>query len=436
MKKLTPRVARKNKKGKLNKLMPPRAVNGMADILPKDEEWWKEIWRVGYAVSELHNFHFIETPILERASLFTLTSKGTREDLRKHLFAFGRGARRLVLRSECMLPIIRSYVEHHLGYFASPLKVFCYGPVFLREKSRGEEKNSSHEWGFVIIGDGDPVYDIEVLVASLDFLKALKFKHFTLKVNSNGCRVCRGAYRDRLRNFYYERKSEICAECVRALERSPYYLLGCKKEKCAEIRVSAPIILDYLCQSCNNHLKTFLELIEDNGILYESDSYLVESTDACSRAVYSVESPTGTKLVAGGRFDYLAEAVGGRQIPVVGAALSIEKIIEAMKAENIPTHGKRKDRVFFVAVGDQAKKVSLRLINLLRSGGIIVLEALGKHSLSTQCRAAEKAKVPLLLLLGQKEVFEETIILRDMKSGAQETIVLSKMVEEVKRRLK
>lgn len=436
MKKLTPHGGEKNRKTKSNKTIPPRSVDGVDDVLPKDGGLWKEIWRVGHSISELHNFHFIETPILERASLFALTSRGSHDDLQKNLFAFGRGSHRLALRSECMLPVIRSYVEHHLGYFASPLKVFCYGTVFLHKKSREEKKNSSHEWGFLIIGDGDPVYDIEVLTAALDFLKTLKFKRFVLKINSNGCRVCRGAYRERLRDFYQNRKSDICAECLRSVEKNPHYLLNCKKEKCSEIRVLAPIILNYLCQGCNNHLKSFLELIEDNGILYEPDPYLLENTEVCSKIVYNIESQGGVKLVVGGRFDYLAEAVNGRQMPVIGATIFIEKLIEAMRAEGMSIHGRQKGKVFFVAVGDQAKKISPRLMGLLRSSGIIVFEALGKHSLGAQFKAAGKAKVQTLLLLGQKEVFEETIILRDMKTGAQETVVLNKMVEEVKKRLK
>lgn len=436
MKKQTSRGGKKNKGTRSNKTPPPRSVDGMEDILPKDEEWWKEILRTGYSISELYNFHFIETPMIERASLFTLAPGAPSGDSQKNLFAFGRGSHRLALRSECILPVIRSYVEHHLGYFSSPLKVFCHGPVFLHKKSRREERNFFHEWAFVVIGDGDPVYDVEVLIATLDFLKALKFKRIVVKVNSSGCRVCRGVYRDRLRSFYQDRKSGICAECLKFVEKNPYHLLNCKKEKCSEIKVSAPIILDYLCQSCNNHLKSFLELIEDNGILYELEPHLLENAWVCNKVVYSLESQNGIKLAAGGRFDYMAEAISGRQMPVVGATILIEKLIEAMRAEGIGVYGKQKGRVFFVAVGEQAKKISPRLINLLRSSGIVVLEALGKHSLGAQFKSAGKAKIRTLLLLGQKEVFEETIILRDMETGAQETVVIGKMVEEVKKRLK
>lgn len=432
----------KNKPSKTKKVNPKKAraeifkaAEGMTDILPRDEEWWKEVRRVGFSVSEYHNFHFIETPVVERLDLFMNGADGMNGDIEKKLFVFSlKKGERVVLRPGGILPILRSYVEHHLGYFSSPLKVFSYGPMFRRHPSENAPV-VSHEWGFQIIGDNDPVYDIQSITVVLDFLKALKIKNVSLKINTNGCRVCRKSYQEKLKNYYAAAKSDLCNKCARMAEKDIAGVFSCKEEGCSAIRERAPIILDYLCQSCNNHLKTLLELIEDSGILYEPDPYLINDFDGYNRMVFSVRSVSGIELAKGGRYDYLSEAIGGRQIPGVGSSLLVENVIIAMQ-EQAGLHTRNKPKVFFIAVGDQAKKASVRHMGLLRSNGIVVTEMLGKKSLKTQLKFAEKTKAPVTLLLGQKEVFEESLIMRDMETGAQETIMVTEMIDRVKKKFK
>lgn len=412
-----------------------RTADGMVDILPKDEAWWKEIWRVGLSISEYHNFHFIETPPVERFDLFQNGADGVNGDIEKRLFVFNlKRGERVVLRPGGILPILRSYVENHLGYFSSPLKVFSYGAMF-RRHPESEEPAVSHEWGFQIIGDNDPVYDIQSITVVLDFLRGLKIKNTSLKINTNGCRVCRKSYQDKLKNYYAAAKPDLCRQCARMVDKDIASVFTCKEEGCVAVRERAPIILDFLCQSCNNHLKVLLELIEDNGILYEPDPYLINDFDGYNRMIFSVRSSSGIELARGGRYDYLLEAVGGRQIPGVGSTLLAENVILAMQ-EQAGLRLKQKPKVFFVAVGDQAKKASVKHMGVLRANGVVVIEMLGKKSLKTQLKFAEKTKVPLTLLLGQKEVFEESLIMRDMETGAQETITIAEMVDRVKKKFK
>ena len=412
-----------------------RVADGMADILPKDEAWWREIWRAGFSISEYHNFHFIETPVIERLDLFVNGADGVNSDIEKRLFVFSlKKGERVVLRPGGILPILRSYVEHHLGYFSSPLKVFSYGPMFRRHPGV-DEVAVSHEWGFQIIGDNDPVYDIQSITVVLDFLKSLKIKNTTLKINTNGCRVCRKSYQEKLKNYYVGAKSDLCSRCARMAEKDIASVFMCKEEGCIAVKERAPIILDYLCQSCNNHLKVLLELIEDNGILYESDPYLINDFDGFNRMIFSVRNPSGLELARGERYDYLLEAIGGRQIPGVGSLLLAENVIIAMQ-EQAGLRMRNKPKVFFIAVGDQAKKASVRHMSLLRSNGVVVIEMLGKKSLKTQLKFAEKTKAPITLLLGQREVFEESLIMRDMETGAQETIMAAEVVDRVKKKFK
>ncbi len=409
----------------------------MPDITPKDHDYWKLISQNGQLVSELHDFYYIETPILEAAELFERGVGEETDVVEKQMYVFKtKGGDRVALRPEGTAPIIRSYLEHHLGYFMTPLKVFYQGPMFRYERPQAGRERQFHQWGFEIIGDSDPVYDVQIILATLGFLNSFKIKDLHLHINTIGCRVCRPNYRQKLKDYYKSHKDKLCADCLHRIEKNPLRLLDCKEEPCIALREKAPIILDYLCQACNNHFKGVLELIEDNGVLYDPKPHLVRGLDYYNRTVFEIVTPLfNSAIAAGGRYDYLSEVVGGRLIPSVGAAIGLERLIEVMRLQEIVPKPKRKEKVFFVAMGDQAKKMSLKLINSLRVAGIATAEALGKKSLRAQMKQADKVKARLALIYGQKEAFEGTVIIRDMQTGAQETIVVDKLIEEVKKRL-
>lgn len=413
-------------------------IRGMADILPKEQDWWRSVLRTGESVADLHDFYFIETPILEEAGLFESGVGQDTDVVEKQMYAFKtKGGENVVLRPEGTAAVMRSYLQHHLGYFSSPLKVYYYGPMFRQERPQQGRYRQFHQWGFEVIGDSDPVYDVQIMLAVLDFLKSLKIKDLTLKINTIGCRVCRPNYKNKLKEYYRYKKKNLCTDCDKRYEKNIFRLLDCKEPGCEKLKKEAPIILDHLCNACNNQFRAILELIEDNDIAYAPDPYLVRGLDYYNRTVFEVftSSLPDLALASGGRFDYLSEALGGRMVPSVGAAIGVERVIEAMKASGSPLKIKHKNKIFFAAIGDQAKKASVKIINQLRSSGVPVAETLGKKTLKAQMKAADKIHASVALIFGQKEVFEGSVIVRDMKSGAQENIVVGKLVEEVKKRL-
>ena len=417
-----------------------QTVKGMHDILPKEEEYWRPMLENGWEISSLHDFTYMETPILEKAELFT-TGIGEHTDIiEKEMFAFTtRGKEQVVLRPEGTTPIMRSYLGNHLGHFASPLKVFYWGPMFRYERPQAGRFRQFHQWGYEIIGDGDPFYDVQIILVTLNFLSALKIKDVNVKINTVGCKVCRPTYRKKLIAFYRANKKKICEDCERRLDKNPLRLLDCKEKDCRELREEAPIILNHLCQSCNTHFKAVLELVEENVINYEPDPYLVRGLDYYSRTVFEVTLPDKPDfaLAGGGRYDYLSETLGaGRAIPAVGVSLGLERLISYIKDQKIDLNHKKKPSAFFVIVGEEAKKRGICLMNELRGAGVRVLENVGKKSLGNQLKSADRAKSKISLIFGQKECFEDTIIIRDMKTGAQETIPLARIVTEVKKRLR
>ena len=414
-----------------------QTVKGMADILPKDQNWWKMINKVSDSVAELHDYYFMETPILENAGLFEASLGESTDVIEKEMYVFKtKGGDRVALRPEGTTAVVRSYLENHLG-FSSPLRVYYMGPMFRYERPQAGRYRQLHQLGFEIIGDSDPVYDVQIILVVFAFLKEMRLKNFKIRINSIGCRVCRPNYKQKIKEYYRTKKLELCDDCNERYEKNILRLLDCKEAGCRILVQKAPVILDSLCQACNNHFRTVLELLEDNAIVYEPDPYLVRGLDYYSKTVFEIyyDNPANA-LAGGGRFDYLSEFLGGRMLPSVGVAIGLERVIETLKSLEIEPNLKLKSRMFFAAVGDNAKKAAVKFIDQLRENNVAVVEALGKKSLRAQLKIADKYHLQTVLIFGQKELFEEMIIIRDMKTGAQENIVLSKMTEEVKRRLR
>lgn len=438
---------------------------GIPDVLPEEEEVRRAVCEAGETVAALHDFRHIEPPLVELASAIEAGLGAGGLDGGDSSLYFVKGKReQLALRPDAAIGVMRAHLEHRLGHLVSPLKVWTSGPQFRWRSPRSGGPNLSHEVSYHLIGDSDAIYDVEAILAAIEFLHELRFRDLKLYINTLGCRVCRPNYQEKLKSYYRGRREKLCRECAGALDRNPSRCLTCADPDCRALRADAPIILDYLCQNCNNHFKAVLELVEDSGIIYEPNPYLIPDISYYNRTVFEVVSagappePVAEKparargaakspvpsapaepepLAAGGRYDYLAELLHGRMVPAVMASIHVDAVVAALRAAAFtPRQNGKRQKVFFVAVGEQAKKASVRLMAELRAGGVIVAEALGKKSLKSQLRIAERTQVSQVLLVGQKEAFEGTVLVRDMHTGAQETLLADRFVEEVKKRLK
>ncbi|MDO8469608.1 MAG: HisS family protein [bacterium] len=441
------------------------ALPGVRDLLPRDAAWWHAADTAIAAVAELHQCLHIDPPPLEPIEVYE-AAFATEEVP----YVIRTKSMRLVPQLDPRVAVLRSVLEHHVSGAASPLKLWYASSHIGQSTSDGLPLSATRVRGLEFIGDADPLYDGEAIAAAADIFRSLKVPDLRLVINTIGCRVCRTSYQQRLGAYYRGVRAKLCRNCVGRLDTAPLALLGCVGESCRELREHAPILLDYLCQNCNNHFRSVLEFVEENGILYEPNPYLIGPASYHTRTVFmfvsdlaahtvgppdrtvaraGTPSPAmssrrkdpepvrdGLPLAAGGRYDYLGEALRMRQIPAVGVTIYLEPLITLLRAENIITPSSARPAVFFVAIGDQARKSSLRLMQLLRAGGIPVAESVGKKSLLAQLRVAEKLKSTIALLYGQREAFEGTVIMRDLKTSAQETILITNLVSEIKKRFK
>jgi len=411
---------------------------GMHDILPGEQLSWNKIRAAVQELAEFYNFQRIDTPILEYAELFT---RGVGEDtdlVHKEMYLMKtKGGDVLALRPEGTTPVARAYLQHNLGRIAQPQKLFYEGQMFRYENPQQGRYREHHQAGFEIIGgQNDPVYDAQIIIVFDRLLTTLKIKESVIKMNSIGCRICRPLYRKQLVDYYKKHEKKLCEDCRRRLATNPLRLLDCKKENCVPFKEDAPNLLDKICASCSRHFKGVLEYLDELQISYELDSRLVRGFDYYCRTVfelYVADAEVGA-VGGGGRYDYLVEMLGGRPTPGVGGAVGMERLVLAMKAENTVFSIRNNKRVFLVHIGDLAKRKSLAVVEELRKAGIPVMEAIGKNSLKSQMKVADKEKFPFALIIGQKEIYENSVIIRDLKSGVQETVPRERLVQEIKKR--
>ncbi|MEK7478892.1 MAG: histidine--tRNA ligase, partial [Patescibacteria group bacterium] len=421
-------------------------VKGTHDILPHEQFVWEKLRKEIRHAAENYSFSRIDTPILENLDLFQRGVGESTDIVEKQMYNLTtRGGDKLVLRPEGTSAIARAYIQHGLSHLSQPLKVYYDGPFFRYEQPQAGRYRQFNQVGFEIIGgENDPIYDVQVMIVALRLLESLKFKNISIHLNSIGCKACRAIYKKKLLNYYKNNKKEICKDCNRRMSENPLRLLDCKDEHCEIVKKETPSIIDDLCAPCRRHFKEVLEYAEELKLPYRIDPFIVRGLDYYNRTVFEffveMESADGEKTLSlalggGGRYDYLFEILGHRNTPAIGMAFGMERIVEAIKICNINLLPRQKNKIFLIAIGIEAKKKGLSLIEEFVRSGINVSESIGKNSLGAQLKASDKEGASWALILGQKEVFKESVIIRDLKTGVQETVLLKKVVAEIKKRL-
>jgi len=421
-----------------------QAPSGMHDILPGDQPFFRKIYAVANSVAQFYGFNKIDTPIVEDAELFSKGIGLGTDIIEKEMYAFRtKGGDFLALRPEFTAGIVRAYIEHGMANLPQPQKLYSYGPLFRMERPQAGRFRQFHQVDLEVFGEQDSVIDAQIIQIFYNILKELKFKNLIIEINSIGDNLCRPYYKKLLVNYFRSRESSLCSDCRRRLRYNPLRILDCKEEKCQPVKAQAPQLVDHLCEGCKTHFKEVLEFLDEVEMPYRLNPYLVRGLDYYTKTVFEIyeDSEEGQKLgalVGGGRFDTLVKMLGGRDTPACGGAAGVERIVttlrEKMKQES--SGPVLTQKVFLAQLSDLAKRKSLKLFEEFRRAKIQIAESFGKDSLKTQLRLADKIGVDYALILGQKEALEDAIIIRNMRTGEQETVKLDKVVKEIEKRLK
>jgi histidyl-tRNA synthetase len=448
----------------------PQLLRGMRDILPVEMPYWLWLRNKLESLATYFGYHFIETPILEMRDLF-IRSVGKQTDIvEKEMYTFQDiGGENICLRPEGTASIARAYINHGMLNLPQPVKLFYFGPMFRHERPQAGRYRQFYQAGFEILGDSHPVLDAELILIAFSLFHQELGLPVIFQINSIGCQNCRAVYRNELINYYKTKRGLLCENCKRRLMTNPFRLLDCKEPQCEILKENAPQTLDYLCEECRNHFFKVIEYLDDLGLPFNLNPHLVRGLDYYNRTVFEIylaekssekENPkesekqsslynqTKTKkeeeeeetlsaqaaLGGGGRYDGLIELLGGRPTPAVGFALGIERVIAQLKEAKISPSTISSPQVFIAQLGESARRKALHLLLLLQ-GQVRVAFSFSKDGLKPQLELANRLGVSYTIIIGQKEVMDETVILRDMEAGIQEIIPYNKIVADLKRRL-
>ncbi len=417
-------------------------LRGMKDVLFDEYRYWDLVIAKAADLARVYGFKRIDTPVLEPLSLYERASGGTSDIIIKEMYSFvDKGGERVALRPELTPGLTRAYIEHGMFNLPQPVKMFALGPVFRHDKPQSGRFRQHSQFDLEMFGEASPVADAQLILIAYNFFKELQIET-QIQINSIGCKECRKEYLGKLAAFYKERgrRAKLCFDCKKRLIKNPLRLLDCKEEKCAEIKADAPQIVDSLCDACRNHFIKVLEYLDELDVPYNLNPFLVRGLDYYNGTVFEIwpaDSAEGrqSSLGGGGRYDDLVELMGGRPTPACGFGLGIERAIMKIKEKNIPLK-EDVDKIVFVAqLGEQARRKTFALFEELRRAGLNVRQSFTRDSLKAQLEEANRMGAKFSLILGQKEMLDGTILIRDMESGIQEVVDYKKVRTEIEKRL-
>ncbi len=424
----------------------PRLLRGMRDILPEDQIVREYLVKKMIKLSKAYGFKKIITPILEERALFEKSTGMATDIVEKQMYQFtDRGGKKVILRPEFTPSIVRAYIEHGMFNMTQPLKFFYYGPVFRYERPQAGRYRQFYQFGLEVLGSESPLIDAEIILFSQVLFQNLGIQT-SIQINSLGCLDCRTLYKEELLKYLRSQSKGLCPDCQKRLIKNPLRVLDCKMPQCQEITHQAPQLINFLCPNCKKHFTKVLECLDEANVAYVLNPYLVRGLDYYTRTVFELwpavsEGEEGAKpsqiaLGGGGRYDTLVESLGGRETSATGLSYGIERIINEIKIQKVWVSRGKCPQVFFAQIGESAARQALRIFNDLQGRGIRIVENFAKTSLKSQMKIAAEMGVKLTLILGQQETKDKTIVIRDMKTGNQEKVDVSKLFEELKKRLK
>ncbi|MED4070680.1 histidine--tRNA ligase [Priestia endophytica] len=415
---------------------------GTQDILPGTVEKWQYIEQKAREICRAFRYQEIRTPMFEHTELFKRGVGDTTDVVQKEMYTFeDRGGRSITLRPEGTAAVVRSFVENKMfGNPTQPIKLFYTGPMFRYERPQAGRFRQFVQFGVEAIGSNDPSIDAEVLSLVMNFYQSLGLKKLKLVLNSLGDTESRMAHRDALINHFKPRINEFCSDCQNRLETNPLRILDCKKDRNHELMKTAPSILDYLNDYSKEYFEKVQQYLTDLHIPFEVDANLVRGLDYYNHTAFEVMSEAEgfgaiTTLCGGGRYNGLSEQIGGPEAPGIGFALSIERLLAALEAESVELPIEQGIDCYVVTLGHKAKDKSVSLVNDLRLSGIAAEKDYQDKKVKAQFKAADRLSAKYVAVLGDDELEQNVINVKNMETGEQEEVSLSSFVSYVKEKL-
>ena len=414
------------------------APKGVPDYFPPQSAAFYMVRQTMVEQAHLSGFQHIELPIFEDTALFARGVGESTDVVSKEMYTFAdRGDRSVTLRPEGTAGVMRSVIEHNLDRGQLPVKLNYFGPFFRYERPQAGRYRQLQQVGVEAIGVDDPALDAEVIALADRSYRALGLSGFRLELTSLGDRNCRPAYREKLQEFLF--KLDLDEETRHRAEINPLRVLDDKRPEVQEQLADAPLMLDHLNDECREHFETVTGMLDDMGVAYEINPRMVRGLDYYTKTCFEfVHDGLGAQsgIGGGGRYDGLMAQLGGQDLSGIGYGLGVDRALLALEAEGITLDGvESRVDVFGVALGTAAKRTMTTLINDLRKAGISADMSFGDRGLKGAMKGADRAGARFALVLGEQELENGTVALKDLAAHEQHDVQASDLVSVLAREM-
>jgi len=412
-----------------------RSIKGTYDILPKDAGQWQ---RVETRVREFiirAGYSEIRTPAFEKTELFTRSVGEDSDVVSKEMYSWtDQGGTDITLKPEYTASVIRSYIQHNLGAKSPLTKLYYLDNLFRRERPQKGRYRQFRQYGIEAIGSPHPEQDAEVITIAYELLVELGIKDITLKLNSIGSLECRNEYRQALKDFLQPHLDKLSETSRKRFDSNPMRILDTKIDFEIALLQDAPTITSFLTLDDANHFDEVQIYLEALDVPFTLDTALVRGLDYYNRTTFEIiSSKLGAQdaLCGGGRYDKLAETLGGKQTPAVGFAAGLERILIAM--DEVDTDQKiQADKIYLIGLGDAVRPTMLKILGEARKAGLIMEFDSLRRSIKSQMRGANKIGASLAIIIGDKELKDKSVQIKDLNNGQQESIPIDSIISYIK----
>lgn len=402
-----------------------KALQGFRDVLPEEQPYWRFVEETAASVAHLYGYRRIETPLLEETAVYRRTVGEGTDIVDKEMYSFEdrpdkEGKRdSLAVRPEGTAGVVRAYIEHGMFKLPQPVKLYYMSaPMFRRDRPQAGRYREHHQFGCEALGESDPAIDAEMIGLLYQVYTQLGLKHIRVMLNSIGDRNCRPQYIELLQDYYRPLLSTCCEDCQVRFYKNPLRLLDCKEPQDQPKIANAPKIADHLCESCREHFAAVKRFLTLYGVPYALDPLLVRGLDYYTRTVFEFTSEIDKlALNGGGRYDGLAEILGGQSTPGIGFGAGVERIIQELKRQGITPPQEKHARAFVVALGKsgEIKDATVQLVAELRHAGIKAEMSYGDRGFKAQMKQVKASGADYALLLGEDELAQDMVTVKDQR---------------------
>jgi histidyl-tRNA synthetase len=411
-------------------------VTGMQDVLPDDYLYWDRIIAAAEELARRYGFQRLDLPIIEYTDLFA-RGVGTGSDffVQKEMYTLVESdGSSITLRPEFTAGFVRVYIQNGMSNWPQPVKLYTIGPSFRRERPQAGRLRQHSQFNAEILGEDDPAADVEVMMLAMNLYRSLGFKGLTFQLNSTGCRECKPAYVEKLKTYLNGHLDQLADIDKERLGKNPLRILDSKEPGMDELLAGAPHIIDHLCDDCRSHFTDVRRMLDALDQSYTINFRLVRGIDYYTKTVFEVwQEGIGAQaaMCGGGRYDGLAEDIGGSPTPGVGFGSGIERIVLGMKEQGIEPPPVEALPVLVAHFGGATKEAAVQLVYRLREADIGARLAFARRgrSMKSQMREADRLAARYVLILGEDELAQNLVTIRPLAGGEQKQVPMPKVVD-------